>query len=103
VIPISFPQATLGAEFEIEGIDGTVNIKIPEGTQSGRELRVRGRGVPFLNEKGSGDLIVKVLVQIPRKLSRAQRELVTKLAETMEVDNKPASPGLLEKMKDLFS
>jgi molecular chaperone DnaJ len=103
VIPISFPQATLGADFEIPGIDGPVSIKIPEGTQSGKELRVRGRGVPYLNEKGKGDLIVKVEVQIPRKLSRAQRELVAKLAESMTVDNKPASPGLMEKMKDLFS
>jgi molecular chaperone DnaJ len=103
VIPISFPQATLGDEFEIEGIDGPVNLKIPEGTQSGRELRVRGRGVPFLNSKGNGDLIVKVLVQIPRKLSRVQRELVNKLAETLTVDNKPTSPGLLDKMKDLFN
>ena len=85
------------------GIDGPVTVKIPEGTQSGRELRMRGRGVPFLNERGKGDLVVKVLVQIPRKLSRAQRELVTKLSETLAVDNQPASPGLLEKMKDLFS
>ena len=64
---------------------------------------VRGRGVPYLNEKGHGDLIVKVMVQIPRKLNRAQRELVSKLAETLTVENKPASPGLMEKMKDLFS
>jgi molecular chaperone DnaJ len=103
VLPISFPQAALGAEFEIPGIDGPIDIRIPEGTQSGKELRVRGRGVPYLNEKGKGDLIVKVMVQIPRKLNRAQRELVTKLAETVTVDNKPTSPGLMEKMKDLFS
>jgi len=103
VLPISFPQAALGAEFEIPGIDGPIHIKIPEGTQSGKELRIRGRGVPHLNEKGNGDLIVKVVVQIPRKLNRAQRELVAKLAETMSVDNKPTSPGLIEKMKDLFS
>jgi molecular chaperone DnaJ len=103
VLPISFPQAALGAEFEIPGIDGPINIKIAEGTQSGREIRVRGRGVPYLNEKGNGDLIVKVVVQIPRKLSRAQRELVTKLSESMTVDNSPTSPGLIEKMKDLFS
>ena len=103
VIPISFPQAALGAEFEIPGIDGPVSIKIPEGTQSGREIRVRGRGVPYLNERGSGDLIVKLAVQIPRKLSRAQRDLVAKLAESMSVENKPTSPGLMEKMKDLFS
>jgi molecular chaperone DnaJ len=103
VIPISFPQAALGAEIEIEALDGPVNLKIPEGTQSGRELRVRGRGVPFLNDKGCGDLIVKVVVQIPKKLSRSQRDLVTQLAESLTVDNKPASPSLIEKMKDLFN
>ena len=103
VVPISFPQAALGAEIELPGIDGPVNFKIPEGTQSGKELRVRGRGVPFLNEKGHGDLVVKVLVQVPRKLSRAQRDVVQKLAELMNVDNKPTSSSLLEKMKDLFN
>jgi molecular chaperone DnaJ len=103
VIPISFPQAALGDEFEIPGIDGPVSIKIPEGTQSGKEVRVRGRGVPYLNERGKGDLVVRVVVQIPRKMNRAQRELVAKLGETITADNKPTSPGLIEKMKDLFS
>ncbi len=103
VVPISFPQAALGAEIEIEGVDGKIALKIPEGTQSGKELRVRARGVPFLNEKGRGDLVVQIIVRIPKKLSRAQRELVTQLAESMTVENKPTSPSLLEKMKDLFS
>jgi molecular chaperone DnaJ len=103
VIPISFPQAALGAEIEIPGINGPVPLKIPEGTPSGKELRVRGKGVPFLNEKGTGDLIVKVVVEIPRKLSRAQRELIGKLAESFPAENKPASHGLLDKMKDLFN
>ena len=103
VIPISFPQAALGAEFEIPGIDGPVQVKIPEGIQSGRELRVRGRGVPHLNERGQGDLVVKVIVQTPRKLTKNQRDLVARLAETLSVDNKPSSPSLLERMKDLFN
>jgi molecular chaperone DnaJ len=103
VIPISFPQAALGAEIEMPGVDGLVTVKIPEGTQSGRELRIRGRGVPYLNEKGRGDLIVKVLVQIPKKLTRSERELIAKLGESLSSDNKPASPSLLEKMKDLFN
>jgi molecular chaperone DnaJ len=103
VIPISFPQAALGDEFEIAGIDGPIHIKVPEGTQSGREIRVRGRGIPHLNEKGHGDLVVRVVVQIPRKLTRAQRELVQQLGESLNVDNKPAAPSLLEKVKDLFS
>ena len=67
------------------------------------ELRVRGRGVPYLSSKGHGDLVVKVLVQVPRKLSRAQRELVAKLSDMLSVDNKPTSPSLIEKMKDLFN
>ena len=103
VIPISFPQAALGAEIDMPGIDGPVSLKIPEGTQSGKELRIRGRGVPHLNDKGKGDLVVKVVVQIPKKMSRVQRDLVAQLGESMTVDNKPASPGILEKMKDLFS
>ena len=103
VIPISFPQAALGAEIEIEGVDGTVMLKVPEGIQSGKEIRVRGKGVPFLNEKGRGDLIAKVVVQIPKKLSKAQRELIAELGKSMSVENKPTSPGILEKMKDLFS
>ncbi len=102
-LPIGFPQAALGAEIEIPGLDGPVSVKIPEGTQSGKELRVKGRGMPYLSERGAGDLIVKVMVEIPRKLNRSQRELITKLAETLTVENKPASRGLLEKMKDLFA
>jgi molecular chaperone DnaJ len=103
VVPISFPQAALGAEIEIPAIDGPVTLKIPEGTQSGRELRVRGRGVPILNSKGKGDLLVKFVVEIPKKLTRSQRELVSQLAESLAVDNKPASASFLEKMKDLFN
>lgn len=103
VIPISFPQAALGAEIEIPGIDGPVNLKIPEGTPSGKELRIARQGVPFLNEKGRGDLLVRVVVQIPKKLSRAQRELIAELGTSMTIENKPTSPGLLEKMKDLFT
>jgi molecular chaperone DnaJ len=103
VIPISFPQAVLGAEIKIPAIGGEVTLKVPEGTPSGKELRIHGKGVPFLNERGTGDLVVRVVVDIPQKLTRVQRELVRQLAETMEIDNQPAAPGLLEKMKGLFS
>jgi molecular chaperone DnaJ len=103
VIPISFPQAVLGAEFEIPAIDGAVTLKIPEGTPSGKELRIRGRGVPYLNEKGKGDLVVRVVVQIPKKLSRAQRELIAQLGDSLKVDNRPSAPGLLDKVKDFFN
>jgi len=103
VVPISFPQAALGAEIEIDGIDGPVSLKVPEGTQSSRELRVRGRGVPMLNGKGNGDLLVTVVVQVPKKLSKVQRELMRQLEDSLKVENKPAAPSFMDKMKDLFS
>jgi molecular chaperone DnaJ len=103
VVPISFPQAALGTDIAIQAIDGEVVLKIPEGTQSGKELRIRGRGVPYLNDHGRGDLVVQVVVQIPRKLSRTQREQVRQLAESLAVDNKPTSRSLLSKVKDLFN
>jgi len=103
VVPISFPQAALGAEIQIPSLDGEVALRVPEGTQSGKEFRIRNQGVPHLNESGRGDLIVEVMVQTPKKLSRIQRELVRQLADSMEVENKPASRNMLNKMKDLFS
>ena len=103
VVPISFPQAALGTEIEIDGIDGAVSLKIPEGTQSARELRVRGRGVPILNGKGNGDLLVTVVVQVPKKLTKVQRELMRQLEDSLKVENKPAAPSFMDKMKDLFS
>ena len=103
VVPISFPQAALGAEIQIPGLDGEVTLRVPEGTQSGKEFRIRNHGVPHLNESGRGDLLVEVMVQTPKKLSRTQRELVRQLADSMAVENKPASRNMLNKMKDLFS
>jgi molecular chaperone DnaJ len=103
VVPISFPQAALGAEIVIPSLDGDATLRVPEGTQSGKEFHIRGKGVPHLNESGRGDLVVQVLVQTPKKLSRTQRELVRQLSESMTVENKPASRNMLSKMKDLFS
>lgn len=103
VMPISFPQAALGTELEIETLEGHSSIKIPEGTQSGREFRLRGKGVPHLNSSGKGDLIVEVRVATPTKLNKSQKELLRQLAETMAVENVPTSRGLFDKVKDIFS
>ena len=78
-------------------------LKIPEGTQSGKEFRLRGKGVPYLNERGRGDLIVQVVVETPKKLTKAQREAIQALGSTLGVENRVASRGLLDKMKDLFT
>ena len=102
VMPVSFPQAALGTELEIETLEGPETIKIPEGTQSGKAFRLRGKGVPHLNERGKGDLIVEVMVATPTKLTKQQRELMKQLSETMIVENAPHSRGLFEKVKDIF-
>ena len=103
VMPISFPQAALGTELQIETLEGMATIRIPEGTQSGREIKLKGKGVPHLNSHGKGDLIVEVRVATPSKLSKTQRDLLKQLSETMMVENTPTSRGLFEKMKDIFS
>ncbi len=103
VMPISFPQAALGTELEIETLDGLEAIKVPEGTQSGREFRLRGKGVPHLNSHGKGDLIVEVRVETPGKLTKQQKELLRQLGETMTVSNEPQSRGLFDKVKEMFS
>lgn len=103
VVPISFPQAALGAEISLSTLDGVTKLKIPEGTQSGQEFRVRGKGVPHLNEYGRGDLIAQVVVRTPMKLTKAQKELLRELGETVTVENTPASRGILEKVKEIFS
>jgi molecular chaperone DnaJ len=103
VLPISFPQAALGTELQIETLEGMATIKIPEGTQNGRAFKLKGKGVPHLNSHGKGDLVVEVRVATPSKLNREQRELLRQLSETMTVENTPTNRGLFEKMKEMFS
>ena len=103
VLPISFPQATLGTEIMIPTLEGETKLKVPEGTQSGTEFRLRNKGVPYLNDHGRGDLVVQVVAQVPRKLTKPQKELMRQLAETLTVENTPSSRSFLGKMKDIFS
>ena len=103
VLPISFPQAALGTDLEIKTLEGAESIKVPEGTQSGREFRLRGKGVPHLNAHGKGDLIVEVRVATPTKLTKRQRELLRELDEGMPMENEPHSRGLFDKVKEIFS
>lgn len=103
MVPISFPQAALGTELEIQTLEGMATIKVPEGTQSGKEIRLRGQGVPHLNEHGKGDLIVEIRVATPGKLTKVQRDLLKQLEETMEVENTPAARSVFSKVKDIFS
>lgn len=83
-IPITFTQATLGAELEIPMVDGSKEkFKIPEGTQTGTRFRIKGKGFKAVNRNYEGDLIFTVEVQTPKRLSKEQRELLIQLAKTM--------------------
>jgi molecular chaperone DnaJ len=103
VMPISFPQAALGTELTIETLHGPEALRVPEGTQSGKEFRLRGKGVPHLNSHGRGDLIVEVRVQTPAKMTKQQKDLMRQLNESLKVDNVPQSRGLFDKVKEMFS
>jgi len=83
VVPVTFPEAALGAKVEVPTLDGTVTVKVPAGTQHGKTLRVRGKGAP--NRKGgAGDLLVKIEVEVPRKLSKREKQLLEEFAEIHE-------------------
>ena len=102
VIPISFPQAALGAEIKIPTLDGEHTLAVPPGTQSGTLLKVKGKGVPVLKGHGRGDLFVEMRVETPAKLTRQQKDLLQQLASSLAVDNKPESKTLFTKVKDIF-
>ncbi|HLJ91321.1 MAG TPA: molecular chaperone DnaJ [Candidatus Angelobacter sp.] len=102
-IPISFSQAALGAEIVIPTLEGDHRLKVPEGTQSGAVLRVRGKGIPSLKGGAKGDLHVHIRVQTPSKLTKRQRELLEELSGTSAMENKPEPRGLFEKVKDIFA
>jgi molecular chaperone DnaJ len=101
-IPINIAQAVLGDEIPVPTLEGPHMLVIPEGTQNGTELRVKGRGVPEVQGKGRGDLVVHVDVRVPTKLTRDQRKLFEELADSLPVNNEPHEKGLFEKVKDLF-
>ena len=97
-MPISFVQATLGAEVEVPTLDGKVKYTIPEGTQTGTTFRLRGKGIPHLNGAGRGDQYVTVYIVTPKNLSREQKELLRKFGEaTGEADG--VKGGIFEKKK----
>jgi DnaJ-class molecular chaperone len=83
-VTATLPQALLGAELSVPTLEGSVVMKIPPGTQAGSTFRLRGKGMPELRGKGTGDELVKVNVEIPRNLSQKQNELVEELARSLQ-------------------
>jgi len=101
--PISFTTAALGGEIEVPGLDGEIiAVKIPAGIQSGKQLRHRGSGMPVLNSRGRGDLVIEIAVETPTRLSARQKELLAEFRETETGEECPASSGFFAKLKGMF-
>ncbi len=98
--PISFTTAALGGEIVLPGLDGEKHVvKIAPGTQSGREVRQRGAGMPVLQGRGRGDLVVELVVEMPTKLTAKQRELLEEFRATETGDECPQTTGFFAKLK----
>jgi len=101
--PISFPQAAVGTEIEVPTLDGKVKLKIPAATQSGKILRLKGKGIVDLHGYGRGDQLIKIVVETPRSLTPRQRELLEEFAKLDgKAVNHPLSKGFVDKLKEMF-
>ena len=102
---ISFAEAALGTSKDIEAVGGKVRIKLEEGIQSGKILRLKGKGIPSLNSYGSGDLLVHVNVWTPKTLNKEQKQFFEKMLEDPNFVPKPekTDKSFFEKVKDMFS
>ena len=102
-VPVSFPQAALGAEIEVPTLEGKVKLKIPSATQSGKVFRLKGKGIVDLHGYGRGDQLVKILIETPRRLTARQRELLEEFAKLSGEDvNHPMAKGFVDKLKEMF-
>lgn len=102
-VPVSFPQAALGATLRVPTLKGEAELKIPPGTQSGKVFRMRNLGIPDIRGYRKGDQLVSIHVEVPTKLSREQRELVQKLQEISDVHSYPLHKRFMDRLKQSFS
>ena len=101
-VPVNFPEAALGAEIEVPSLEGTMKIKIPPGTAYGKVFRYRNKGVVDLQKGGRGDQLVKIIVEIPSKLTEKQKELLKEFSELSDAASTPNRESFFKKMKNLF-
>ena len=109
-VPVPFVLAVLGGEIEVPSLEGKISMRLPEGTQSGRVLRLRGKGLPPLQPRADvaqlqrlrGDVYVRIFVEVPTKLTPRQRELLQEFAETSGTEVSPVTKGFMDKLREFF-
>jgi len=101
-VPVSFPVAAMGGEIDVPTLGGVARLKIPPGTQGDTLFRLRGKGMPDVHGRGRGDEHVRVIVEVPTSLSRAQREKLEEFAALPHEESYPRLKSFLEKAKNLF-
>jgi molecular chaperone DnaJ len=102
-VPIAMTTAALGGQIEVPTIDGgRTRVKIPEGTESGKQFRLKSKGMPVLRSKQQGDLYIQVEVETPKNLSRKQRDLLKAFEDASNPNTSPASTGFFARVKEFF-
>ena len=110
-VPVNYTTVALGGEIDVPTLDGVEKVKVPEGTQTGTTLRLRGKGMPDVNGRGRGDLFATVQVRTPKKLSKEQRQAIEQLAKVLPKDKfeprkrdeeQQEERNLFDRVKDMF-
>ena len=103
-MPISLTAAALGGEFQVPTIDaGMTRVKVPDGSQTGKQFRLKGKGMPVLRSNRVGDMYIQIVVETPRNLSRRQRELLEEFEKGSSADTHPESTGFFARVRDFFA
>ena len=103
-VPISMTAAALGGQIEVPTVDGgRTRVKIPEGTQSGKQFRLRSKGMPVLRTNKLGDMYIQVEVETPKNLSRKQKDLLKEFSKSCTDDTHPESSGFFDRVKEFWN
>lgn len=102
-VPVSMTTAALGGKFDVTTLDGSKSrVTIPEGTQAGKQFRLKSKGMPVLRSQQVGDLYIQIQIETPQKLTKRQRELLEEFEQISSKENNPESSGFFARMKDFF-
>src|SRR4051812_30933030 len=101
-VPISFTQAALGGEIEVPTLKGSEKMNIPAGTQHGEVFKLKGKGLPDIRSNRSGDELVQVMIEVPKKLTESQKQLLAQFAKTEDASVMPQKKSFVDKLKQMF-